>query len=462
MREQDELVLSQNHDDVVVAGSTWAAIWHMTWPGLLNMITIAVASFADVWVAKELGPETQAAIGIGGQIWFFMTLLAVALSAGTTALVSRFWGARDFEGAAEAARQSLVFAFLFGFVSMAIGLVVARPLYHVLGASPRVEELGWQYLQYDLLSQVPFTTLWVAHSIFRAKGNPRVPLLNWLIMMVLIIVLDVALCLKPLHLGVAGIGIAWLAAAVLGLGLNIIQLGRSDIRTCVDFRPLLRNGLSTHWFKRLLNIGLPACIQDLSWVGGNFVLFGIFAQTPDPTSFQASWAVGLRLEEMIAGMPVYALAMAVGTIVGQNLGAKQPARAERAGWQCALIGASFNALIGLIMFTCALPIAQVMSSDATVLEYTKQYLQIVGASEPMVALWLILFGAMQGAGYTKWPMVATTICLVVLRLPLSWYLTVPLHLTPSGCWLGIASSSIVLGLVAVWRFKTGVWKLQKV
>jgi putative MATE family efflux protein len=426
------------------------------------MITIAVASFADVWVAGNLGPETQAAIGIGGQIWFFMTLLAIALSAGTTALVSRFWGARNFAGAAEAARNSLIFAFLFGFVSMAVGMVVARPLYHALGASPRVEELGWQYLQWDLLSQVPFTTLWVAHSIFRAKGDPRVPCFNWFVMMFLIIILDIGLCLSPLQLGVAGIGISWLAAAFVGLALNFYFLKRSDIKACVDFRPTLKNGLSMEWFKRLFNIGLPACVQDLSWVGGNFVLFTIFAQTPDPTSCQASWAVGLRLEEMIAGMPIYALAMAVGTIVGQNLGAKQPARAERAGWQCATIGGVFNAFVGLMMFIYALPIAQLMSHDAIVTQYTKQYLQIVGASEPMVALWLILFGAMQGAGYTKWPMMATAICLVGLRLPLAWYLTVTLKMAPNGCWLGIAASSILIGLIAIWRFRTGVWKTQKV
>jgi putative MATE family efflux protein len=457
-----ELELVKDQDDIIVSGSTWAAIWHMSWPGLLNMITIAIASFADVWVAGKLGPQVQAAIGIGGQIWFFMTFLAVALSAGTTALVSRFCGARDHDGAVEAARQSLVFAFLFGFVSTAIGLMLARPLYHWLGATPAVEALGWDYLKFDLLSQVPFTTLWVAHSIFRAKGNPRVPLFVWLVMMILIIALDVGLCLSPLNLGVKGIGISWLVAAVVGLTVDIVLLKRSDLGACVDFRPILRHGLSQEWLLRLLNVGLPACIQDLAWVGGNFVMIIIFAQTIDPTSCQAAWAVGLRLEEMVAGMPIYALAMAVGTIVGQNLGAQQADRAERAGWQCAAIGSVFNAFVGLMMFFFALPIAQLMSHDMTVTLYTQQYLQIVGASEPFVALWLILFGAMQGAGYTKWPMWASTFCLLVLRLPLAWYLTVPLGMVPTGTWFGIAISSTFIGLVAIWRFKTGVWKAQKV
>lgn len=462
MTSTQELQLVHNQDDVIVTGSTWAAIWHMSWPLLLNMVTISIASFADVWVAGKLGSEVQAAIGIGGQIWFFMVMLAVALSAGTTALVSRFWGARDIDGAIEAARQSLIFAIIFGVASTAASMLIARPLFHYLGASASVEALGWQYLQYDLLSQIPFTILWVANSIFRAKGNARAPMIIWALMTVLIILFDLSLCLYPFHLGIAGIGISWLIAATIGTTLAMVLLKMSDLKDCLDFRPVFKSGLSREWFLRLFNIGLPACIQDLAWVGGNFVLFLIFAQTPDPTACQASWAVGLRLEEMVAGMPIYALSMAIGTIVGQNLGAKQEDRAQKAGWQCASIGGGFNALIGLIMFVFALQISHMMSQDAKVIEYTRQYLSIVGLSEPFVALWLILFGAMQGAGYTKWPMWASAVCLTGFRLPLAYFLTVTLKLGPAGTWWAVAISSVLVGLIAVWRFKTGVWKYQKV
>lgn len=457
-----ELELVSNQDDVIVSGSTWAAIWHMSWPGILQMLTISVASFADVWVAGKLGPEVQAAIGIGGQIWFFMTLFAVALSAGTTALVSRFWGARDYKGAIEASRQSLVFAFLFGMASCLAGLLVARPFYHLLGASAHVEALGWNYLKFDLLSQVPFTSLWVAHSIFRAKGNPRLPLIVWTIMTAMIIAMDILFCLSPLQLGISGIGLSWLVAGTTGMVLDLILLKSTDIAECVNFKPIFKLGLSREWFLRLFHVGIPACVQDLAWVGGNFVLFKIFAMTPDPTSCQAAWAVGLRTEEMIAGLPIFALSMSIGTIVGQNLGAGQPARAERAGWQCAAMAFVYNALIGLTMFVFALPLAKLLSHDATVTRFTCQYFQVLGVCEPFVALWIVLFGAMQGAGYTRWPMWVSSVCLVGLRLPLAWYLTVPLALGPLGCWLAVSFSAGIVGLLAAWRFSTGVWKHQKV
>lgn len=457
-----ELDLPKSQDDIIVSGSTWKAIWYMSWPGLLQMIAISLASFADVWVAGKLGPEVQAAIGIGGQIWFFMTLFAVALSAGTTALVSRFWGAKDYDGAIEAARQSLIFAILFGIVSSALGLLIARPLYHLLGATPAVEALGWDYLKWDLLSQVPFTGLWVAHSIFRAKGDARLPLIVWAILMVLIVAGDIVFCLSPFQMGVGGIGLSWLIAGTVGFILDLIFLSRSNVKECVNFKPIFKHGLSKEWFKRLFHIGIPACVQDLSWIGGNFVLFTIFAQTPDPTSCQASWAVGLRVEEMICGLPIFSVAMAIGTIVGQNLGANQPERAERAGWQCASVAGIYNCVLGLLMFAFANPLARLMSHDARVIEFTTQYFQVVGLCEPFVALWMVLFGAMQGAGYTKWPMLASAVCLVLIRLPLAWYLTVPLKMAPLGCWLAISLTAAFVGLLAVWRFKTGVWKTQKV
>jgi putative MATE family efflux protein len=453
-------VLSRD-DEVIIKGSTWAAIWHMAWPLFLNMITIAVASFVDLYVAGKLGSNVQAAIGMGGQIWFFMVLLAVALSAGTNALVSRFWGEGSIEKTIQAARQSILFAFVFGTGSAIVGLLCCRWLLRCLGASPAVEQQGWDYLKYDLLAQLPFTVLWVTNSIFRAKGSAKIPMLIMLLITAQVIALDFALCIWPLHCGIAGIGMSWGIASILGVTLAFFILKRSDIGACLDLRIMFKE-TSWDWFKRLMKIGIPACVQDLSWVGGNFVLFYVLAHTSNPTGAQASWAVGMRMEEMIGGFPIYALSMAVATIVGQNLGAKQPERAELAGWQVTAVGAAMNTVIAIVLFFGAEPIARLMSQDAAVVVFTVQYLKVVGLSQPLVAIWLILMGALNGSGYTKWPMISTFIVLTIFRIPLAWYLTVDQNMGPMGTWISIAASSTIIGLLFIWRFKTGVWKLQKV
>lgn len=459
---QETKVKKKSIDDVIVNGSTWAAIWHMAWPLVIQMSTVSIASFCDVWIAGKLGSDAQAAIGICGQIWFFMIILTVALSAGTTALVSRYWGAQDMETAEEAARQSMIFAFLFGTISMVVGLLIARPLIQLLGASEEVQKLGWEYMSIDLLSQLPFTVVWISHAIWRAVGNARVPMMIWISMTCIIVALDYCFCIYPFNFGIGGIGAAWLIAAIFGMTLNMVLLRRTALAEAVKFGSMLKVGLSKPWLMRLLKIGLPACVTDLAWVGGSFVLFAIFAQTSNPTACQASWAVGFRLEEIISCLPVYALSTAVATIVGQNLGAEKSDRAERAGWQVAMIGGGFTLCMGLLLFFFANPIAQAMSKDPQVIIFTTQYFQVIGLSQPFVALWLILFGAMQGAGYTLWPMWASIVGLIFLRLPLAWFLTNQYFDGPMGCWLGIATASVLLGMVAVWRFWTGVWKLQKV
>lgn len=453
-------ILSEQ-DEVILKGSTWAAIWHMAWPMFLNMVTIAIASFCDLWVAGRLGSDTQAAIGMGGQIWFFMVLLAVALSAGTNALVSRFWGEGSLEKTIQAARQSILFAVGFGVVSAIVGLASCRWLLRVLGASPEVEQLGWDYLKFDLLAQMPFTVLWVTNSIFRAKGTAKVPMVIMALITAQVIILDIGLCIYPFQVGIAGIGMSWGIASISGVALSFWILKRSDIGACLDVRTMLKE-TSWEWFGRLMRIGIPACVQDLSWVGGNFVLFYVLANVAHRTAAQASWAVGMRIEEMIGGFPIYALSMAVATIIGQNLGAKQPDRAERAGWQVCAVGAGLNTAIALILFFGANPIAHLMSHDPQVIEYSMQYLQIVGLSQPFVAIWLILMGGMNGAGYTSWPMYITVVCLTIFRLPLAWYLTVNQGMGPMGTWIAISLSSFIVGTLFIWRFKTGVWKLQKV
>ena len=446
-------------DDSIVNGSLWKAIWKLSWPLYLNMMVISVATMSELWVGGHLGSTAQAAIGLGGQIWFFMIILVVALSAGTNALVSRFWGAGDKENAILAARQSLLFSVFFGMFSCVSGLVLCRPLLRALGASAEVEQLGWDFLKFDMIGQIPITVHWVSNSIFRAKGDTRIPMFTMCLVVVLVVLLNFGLCIYPFQIGICGLGLSWTIASVFGVALSLYLLAKSEMKECLSLKG---PGISISWFWRIMKIGVPACIQDLAWVGGNFVLLYILARTVNPTACEAAWAIGLRVEETLGGMPIYALSTAVATIVGQNLGAHKPERAEEAGWKVTAIGALYNLVVGVILFLSAETVSSWMSKDPDVIRYSADYLRIVGMAQPFVALWLILVGACQGAGYTKWPMIATVAVLVVFRLPLAWFLSITLGMGAMGTWISLAVSSVIVGALLAWQFKFGAWRTQKV
>lgn len=456
---QEEAIKLNPDDELIVNGSLWKAIWKLSWPLYVNMMTIALTGFSEVWVGGQLGSNAQAAIGIGGQIWFFTVLLVVALSSGTNALVSRFWGASDLKQSILAARQSLLFSIFFGLAVMSCGLLWCRPLLRALGASPEVEALGWEFLRYDMLGQPLITIHWVSNSIFRARGDTRTPMITMALVVFLVITLNLGLCIYPFHLGITGLGLSWPIASCFGVALSLYFLRKSPLGACMDLRG---PGISFDWFMRIMKIGIPACVQDLAWVGGNMVMLLILAKTAHPTAGEAAWSIGLRVEEMFGGMPTYALGTAVGTIVGQNLGAQKPARAELAGWKVTAIGAVYNTFVGLGLFLGAELIARTMSNDPFVIQYASAYLRVVGISQPLVAVWIILVGAMQGAGYTRDPMILSILFLVGVRLPLAWYLTIACALGPIGTWISLAVTSTMVGIAMCWQFKHGDWKLQKV
>src|SRR4029453_11291393 len=225
------------------------------------MVVLASSNLVEGWIAGRLGPDAQAAAGIGTQIWFFLMLFTLALCAGTTAVVSRYVGAQQAKATAQAVQQALVLSLVFGFLSAAIGLASCRAVLHLLGASEAVTDLGFEYLKFSIVSVIPGTVLWISNSIFRACGNSYTPMLTMAIVTALVIVLDVVLCLDIGRLGLSGIGISWMIANSIGVAINFHFLRRTDLGPYVRPLLILRQPVSAEWMGRFSKIGLPAGLQ---------------------------------------------------------------------------------------------------------------------------------------------------------------------------------------------------------
>jgi len=439
----------------LVAGSLWRAIWIMSWPLLITTVANSLVGITDVTMAGTLGSPHQAAVGLSEQIIFMFLLFIMATGTGTTALVSRYWGEGDREKALGFAAQSLVLSVCLGATLAAVSFFASHFALGFFCESKQVESLGTTYLSLFSLYMIPFSVVCISNSAFRAIGDAKTPLFVVLTFTSISIAGDI-LTIKygwPVPgLGLQGIAFSALTASSIACLLSIYKISRSELAPCLKMLiPAV-----PEMIRKVVKIGIPSAFQRMAWATSVFVLFYILARCPQPTEALASWSVGMRVEGLMF-MPVMALSMAVSSIVGQNLGAREVERAYKAGWHVTWIGVGMLTLLAAILFFMAEPIAMAMCKDATTIGYVTSYLRINALSEPWLALGMILGGAFQGAGDTRTPMWITVTTNWIIRLPLAWYLAIEMKLGPQGAWWAMTSSVVIMGLLSAWRFRSRSW-----
>ncbi len=446
---------TQNNDGVLIEGSLWNAIWVMSWPLMLTTICSSLVGLADVKVAGILGSAQQAAVGISEQVLFLYMIFIMATGVGTTALVSRAFGAADHQETIRATAQSITLSVLMGLILTLGSLVFAKFGVSFFSTSPDVVSQSTSYLLVYSFYLIPFSITAIINAAFRAIGDSKTPLVIVGTMTVLNILGDYLTVVYgwPIPgLGVRGIALSGVLASCVGSLLAISFLAKSRLRTSLS--QLFPIDLTT--IRRVVNIGLPSGLQRLGWALSVFVLFFILARGQHPTESIASWTIGMRLEGLVF-MPLMALSMAVASIVGQNLGAKQVDRAIKAGWHVTWIGVWLNVVMGTGMFVFSDLLAHEMSKDPYTILYTSNYLRINSFCEPFLALGMVLSGGLQGAGDTRTPMWITLFCHWVLRLPLAYLLVITLNMGPNGAWISMSASCMVMGLLTAWRFQSKGW-----
>lgn len=444
----------------LVEGSLWRAIWVMSWPLLLTTISSSIVGMVDLQVAGILGSAQQAAVGVCEHIIFLFVIFILSISVGTTALVSRAYGAGDVTEAVHATAQSIVIALIIGAASALVAALISPFIIVLSTRSSEVLALGEPYLRIYAFYLIPFSIINIVNAAFRAIGDAKTPLLVVASMTVVNVMGDYTLVLgnwPVAGLGVKGIALSGLIACGLGSIIAFFKLKHSPLALSVahllPINPIL--------VRRILKVGIPSACQRLSWVLSIFVLFFVLSRCPNPTHALASWTVGMRLEAFLF-MPILALSLAVSSIVGQSLGAHDKERAFKAGWHVTWIGIWMMIVFSTALFLLAEPIAKVMSHDLKTIAYTSSYLRINALAEPFLALGVVLSGALQGAGDTRPPMWISIFSNWIIRLPLAWFLALILNYGPTGVWISMTTSVTITGFFVMWRYQSRAWIKVKV
>ncbi len=428
---------------------------------LLIMVFNFFVVFVDVYVAGFISPEVQAAVGFISILYFFVIIIANSISIGTVAMVSRAVGGGDFKRANDVARQSLLFSVVIAASFMAAGLLFYREIIALAGFPKEIRPIAETFFRIFSLAMGSNYFLIVSNALFRANGEVKKPLLTMALVSVVNIAGNFVLVfgLGPFPaLGYAGIALSSAIAVTVGTIANLVLFFFSNWRSIYSGSWMWH--LET--IGKIFSLGWPAGLLQIAWNAGSIVLYNILGRLGE-TSITALAAIanGMRIEAAVF-LPAFALNLTAAVLIGQNLGAGNPERAEQVGWRIALTGAGVLSVLAFIVFIRAEALASILARDAAVLAETTRYLRINMIAQPFIALSLSLSGALQGAGDTRGTMWVIIVAMWLIRLPLAYVLAIVLGYGAQGVWIAMVASMTVQGLLMAKRFHGGKWKAIRV
>lgn len=445
-------------------GPLGRAILLLAVPMVLEMAMESVFAVTDIFFVAHLGPAATAAVGLTESLLGAVYALAIGLSIAATAVVARRAGEHDAEGAAQAAGQAVVLSTVVAAVLGVVGVALAPRLLALMGAEPDVLAVGTTYTRIMLGGDASVILLFVGNAVFRGAGDPAVAMRTLMLANGINIVLGPLLIFGPgplPALGVTGAAVATTIGRGTGAALALWQLtraarGGAAARVRVRARHLRP---SREHLTALVGLAGSATLQNavgtVSWIFLVRVvaLFGATAL--------AGYTVAIRLV-IFALLPAWGLSNAAATLVGQSLGAKNPARAEQAVWTTGWYNAAFLGAAGLAFVLLARPLVGTFSPDPEVVAVAARCLRIVSSGFVFYAFALVLTAAFNGAGDTRTPTWLNLAVFWAFEIPLAWALARPLGWGPDGAFAAVAISFSTLALVSAVVFRRGRWKTRVV
>ncbi len=413
----------------------------------------------DTLMVGRLGADAVAAVGVGAQILGSVSIVTTAVATGTMALVARHVGAGEAGLARRVTGQSIVAAFAAAAVAIVPVLVWTASVIRLFGVVPAVVERSVPFTRILVLSIPSGAVLFTIGSALRATGDTRTPLAIGLVMNVVNVVLNYVLIFGALGipaLGIRGSALASTTAFTLGaaIGLAIVWSGRARISVARgDLRPDRRI------LGRLARIGIPSGVEQLAMQIG-FLLYLVFASAYG-TPAVASYFIGVRILAL-SFLPGLGFAAAAATLVGQNLGAGSPRRAEEAGRAATWMAVRLMTAAGVLFLAFATPIARLFVDDAAVVADTRWFIYMLGLCQPLMAVDYTFGGILRGAGDTRFPLLTLFAGLYGFRLAFAWVVTHGLGLSLPWLWSAMIGDYAVRSTMKAWRYRSRAWQRVRV
>ena len=435
------------------------AVFLLAVPMVLELVLESTFAIVDIFFVAKLGPSAVATVGLTESYLFLLYSVAMGLAMAVTALIARRIGEGKADEAAVTAVQAMIVALLAAIVPAVVGIVYAQDLLRLMGADAWSIEHGYRYTQWMLGGNAVIMLLFVINAIFRGAGDAAIA------MRVLWLANGLNILLCPLLIFGAGpipaLGIEGAAIATnIGRGIGVLfQLwmlfrGGQHIRV-LGAQLAWRGEVLWHLVRTSLGGVGQMLIGMTAWIFVMRVLATLGSEVV------AGATITVRIM-MFVMMPAWGMSNAAATLVGQNLGANQPDRAEAAVWQIGRYNMAYLILVSVLFFALPRELIGFFSDDARVIAIGSEWLRILSYSFFVYGWWMVAVQAFNGAGDTMTPTWINLVFFWLIQIPLAWWLALQLDWGHRGVFWAVFVSETSVGVFTLWLFARGRWKTVQV
>ena len=428
-------------------------------PMVLEMAMESIFAVVDIFWVGRLGADAVATVGLTESMLTLIYTAAMGLSIGATALVARRTGEQDPEGASRAAGQSILLGLAVAAAIGIAGAINAAALLRMMGASEDIIRTGSGFTRIMLGGNATVLLLFLLNAVFRGAGDAAIAMRVLMLGNLLNIVLGPCFIfgLGPFpEMGVAGAAVATNIGRGTAVLYQIVTLTRGRGRVRVGLRHLRLDLETMKTVVRLSGLGTFQILVGTASYIGLVRIISIFG-----SAALAGYTIGMRVI-IFALLPAFGLSNAAATMVGQNLGAGRPDRAERAVWTAARYNMAFLGGVGLVFLLAAPVITGIFTADPLVQPMATACLRIVSLGFVFYACGMVLTQSFNGAGDTWTPTVLNLLIFWLWEIPLAWWLSTQGGFGAHGVFIALTVAYSTLAVVSAILFRRGTWKTRKV
>ncbi|BAO76953.1 MATE family efflux transporter [Winogradskyella sp. PG-2] len=437
------------------SGSIRRAVFMLSIPMILEMLMESIFAIVDIFYVSRVSVNAVATIGLTESVITLVYAVAIGLSMAATAIVARRIGEQDKDGASQAAVQVIGLGIVVASLISIIGILYPKEILQLMGGEPDLIAEGYGYTQILLEGNVTIMLLFLINAIFRGAGDASIAMWALIVSNGLNIILDPIFIFGigpvPAY-GVKGAAVA----TTIGRGtavifqLLILFYGWSKIK--ITFKDLVFRAAV---MLNLIKVSLGGIFQF--FIGTSSWVFLMRIMSEFGSEVLAGYTIAIRVM-MFTLMPAWGMSNAAATLVGQNLGAKKPERAEDSVWKTGKFSAIFMGLVSVVYLILAPQIISWFTPEIEVIKNGALCLRVFASGYIFYGYGMVITNSFNGAGDTYTPTIINSFCYWLFQLPFAYLMAIYYDFGPIGVFIAITLAQVILTIVSIIWFKKGHWK----